>query len=213
MRFFLLSSQWQPGPCWFVKASFLPAWWPRFSLCVKMFKSQLDHFLVFGLLLALLLRWTTSRFSYSGICRVLCWFLNFNLCTFVGAATPPLFGDYEAQRHWMEVTVNIRPVDWYKNSTDNDLLYWGLDYPPLTAYHSFFNGKMYVLLFYYLRFSSTTCYIPCIRAEKIDPSWVALNESRGYESYSHKLFMRSTGMWRKVLLACSLLYIVVLLIL
>lgn len=53
-----------------------------------------------------------------------------------------MFGDYEAQRHWMEITVNLTPVEWYKNSSNNDLLYWGLDYPPLTAYHSYLNGKM-----------------------------------------------------------------------
>ena len=52
-----------------------------------------------------------------------------------------MFGDYEAQRHWMEITVNLPMDSWYKNSSDNDLLYWGLDYPPLTAYHSFLNGK------------------------------------------------------------------------
>lgn len=32
------------------------------------------------------------------------------------------------------------------NSTDNDLLYWGLDYPPLTAYHSWLMGYMSVVL-------------------------------------------------------------------
>lgn len=28
----------------------------------------------------------------------------------------------------------------YRNSSSNDLLYWGLDYPPLTAYHSWLCG-------------------------------------------------------------------------
>jgi alpha-1,3-glucosyltransferase len=42
----------------------------------------------------------------------------------------------------MEVTVNVDVQKWYTNSSDNDLLYWGLDYPPLTAYHSYINGKM-----------------------------------------------------------------------
>ena len=32
-------------------------------------------------------------------------------------------------------------LEWYANGTDNDLLYWGLDYPPLTAYHSLALGK------------------------------------------------------------------------
>ena len=30
--------------------------------------------------------------------------------------------------------------DWYHNTTDNDLLYWGSDYPPLTAHHSWVVG-------------------------------------------------------------------------
>jgi alpha-1,3-glucosyltransferase len=43
----------------------------------------------------------------------------------------------------MEITVNLRTVDWYTNSSRNDLAYWGLDYPPLTAYHSYLMGAMY----------------------------------------------------------------------
>ncbi|RWS16150.1 dolichyl pyrophosphate Man9GlcNAc2 alpha-1:3-glucosyltransferase-like isoform X2, partial [Dinothrombium tinctorium] len=87
------------------------------------------------------------------------------------ADKPPLYGDYEAQRHWMEVTVNLEPKEWYKNSSENDLLYWGLDYPPLTAYHMFVCGKI---------------------AQLYNKSWVALNVSRGTHGYHHKLFMRST---------------------
>ncbi|KAL1444876.1 hypothetical protein MTO96_045348, partial [Rhipicephalus appendiculatus] len=66
----------------------------------------------------------------------------------------------------------------YENSTANDLLYWGLDYPPLTAYHSWLCGKV---------------------AEVINGSWVALNASRGTESYDHKLFMRYTVLAADVL--------------
>ena len=29
-----------------------------------------------------------------------------------GEGTPPMYGDYEAQRHWMEVTVNLPVGDW-----------------------------------------------------------------------------------------------------
>ena len=36
----------------------------------------------------------------------------------------------------MELTVHLPPEDWYRETKDNDLLYWGLDYPPLTAWHS-----------------------------------------------------------------------------
>lgn len=88
-----------------------------------------------------------------------------------GQATPPMYGDYEAQRHWQEVTVNLPISEWYFDTKDNNLAYWGLDYPPLTAYHSWVVGKM---------------------AMFIDPSYVKLNDSRGVETPPHKNFMRST---------------------
>ena len=51
-----------------------------------------------------------------------------------------MFGDYEAQRHWMEITVHLPFHQWYKY----DLQYWGLDYPPLTAYVSWLCGEVYI---------------------------------------------------------------------
>lgn len=48
-----------------------------------------------------------------------------------GKGEPPMHGDFEAQRHWMEVTANLPAGEWYFNGTHNDLQYWGLDYPPL----------------------------------------------------------------------------------
>lgn len=107
------------------------------------------------LLVAILARWLVSLHKYSG------------------AGNPPMFGDFEAQRHWMEITYHLPPQQWYFNSTNNNLLYWGLDYPPLTAYHSWLCGFI---------------------ANKINTSWVALKESHGHESYAHKLFMRYTVM-------------------
>uniref|UniRef100_A0A3Q3FI77 Alpha-1,3-glucosyltransferase n=1 Tax=Labrus bergylta TaxID=56723 RepID=A0A3Q3FI77_9LABR len=101
-------------------------------------------------LLGVVTRWGVSLNSYS-------------------AGKPPMFGDYEAQRHWQEVTYNLPPQEYF-NTTDNDLLYWGLDYPPLTAYHS----------------------LICAYAKMINPEWVELHTSRGYESPAHKLFMRAT---------------------
>ncbi|XP_071799206.1 dolichyl pyrophosphate Man9GlcNAc2 alpha-1,3-glucosyltransferase-like [Asterias amurensis] len=114
-------------------------------------------------LVAVAVRWAVSLNQYSG------------------ANKPPMYGDYEAQRHWMEITTNLPAKEWYRNSTTNDLQYWGLDYPPLTAYHSWLCG---------------------IVAYKINPEWTELNSSRGYESYNHKLFMRYT-----VLAVDLLLYI------
>jgi len=80
-----------------------------------------------------------------------------------GAAVPPKYGDYEAQRHWMEITVHTPVKQWYQNTTDNDLRYWGLDYPPLTAYQSFVHG---------------------IFLNAVEPVAVALHTSRGYENTS-----------------------------
>jgi len=30
----------------------------------------------------------------------------------LGAGKPPMYGDYEAQRHWMELTINLPPKQW-----------------------------------------------------------------------------------------------------
>lgn len=70
----------------------------------------------------------------------------------LGMAAPPMHGDFEAQRHWMEITKHLPVREWYWH----ELEWWGLDYPPLTAYHSWVLGVMFVLpfLFFLLRSSS-----------------------------------------------------------
>lgn len=98
-----------------------------------------------------------------------------------GEGKPPMYGDYEAQRHWQEIMLNLPVSEWYTNTTDNDLQYWGLDYPPLTAYHSLLLGHV---------------------ANLVDPTFVKLHESRGIETAAHKHFMRLT-----VLVADMLTYI------
>uniref|UniRef100_A0A914HDH2 Alpha-1,3-glucosyltransferase n=1 Tax=Globodera rostochiensis TaxID=31243 RepID=A0A914HDH2_GLORO len=92
-----------------------------------------------------------------------------SVANYSGYQSPPMFGDFEAQRHWMEIAVNLPPKDWYVNSSANDLNYWGLDYPPLTAYHSWLLGRIAIL---------------------VEPSWVQLGDSRGSEGPRLKLFMR-----------------------
>ncbi|KAG7543780.1 Glycosyl transferase ALG6/ALG8 [Arabidopsis thaliana x Arabidopsis arenosa] len=104
-------------------------------------------------LFALLIRSAVSMYPYSG------------------AGIPPKFGDFEAQRHWMEITTNLPVINWYRNGTYNDLTYWGLDYPPLTAYQSYIHG---------------------IFLQIFNPESVALLSSRGHESYLGKLLMRWT---------------------
>ncbi|ETO11761.1 dolichyl pyrophosphate Man9GlcNAc2 alpha-1,3-glucosyltransferase [Reticulomyxa filosa] len=92
------------------------------------------------------------------------------LCVGVGSYSgmhkPPMYGDFEAQRHWMEITSGN------KNSSANDLMYWGLDYPPLSAYHSYICGKL---------------------AQWLNPAMIALHESRGNESNFTKMFMRMSS--------------------
>ncbi|CAB3364114.1 Hypothetical predicted protein [Cloeon dipterum] len=88
-----------------------------------------------------------------------------------GQGRPPMFGDYEAQRHWQEVTLELPLRQWYANSSRNDLGYWGLDYPPLTAYHSWALGHA---------------------ARALDPAFVAPHHSRGVEHDLHRLFMRAS---------------------
>ncbi|KAF4928511.1 putative dolichyl pyrophosphate Man9GlcNAc2 alpha-1,3-glucosyltransferase [Colletotrichum viniferum] len=96
-----------------------------------------------------LFRWAAGLWGYSGFQK------------------PPMFGDYEAQRHWMEITTQIPVSQWYFH----DLQWWGLDYPPLTAYHSWLCGKVGTL---------------------IDPSWFELYNSRGSDDPTLKIFMRAT---------------------
>ncbi|KAK0731086.1 ALG6, ALG8 glycosyltransferase family-domain-containing protein [Lasiosphaeris hirsuta] len=98
-----------------------------------------------------LFRWASSLWGYSGFQK------------------PPIFGDYEAQRHWMEITTQLPVSQWYFH----DLQWWGLDYPPLTAYHSWLCGKI---------------------GSIIDPTWFALYTSRGSHDPTLKIFMRATVM-------------------
>ncbi|OCK76262.1 glycosyltransferase family 57 protein [Lepidopterella palustris CBS 459.81] len=96
-----------------------------------------------------LFRWTTGFWGYSGY------------------QSPPMHGDFEAQRHWMEITRHLPVSQWYFH----DLEWWGLDYPPLTAYHSWILGVIGTF---------------------INPEWFALFTSRGLDDPSLKVYMRAT---------------------
>eukprot|EP00949_MAST-11_sp_MAST-11-sp1_P003697 g3697.t1 len=84
-----------------------------------------------------------------------------------GQGKPPMYGDFEAQRHWLEITSSLPLGNWYSF----DVQYWGLDYPPLQAFHAWAFGAF---------------------AQRVYPAGVALNTSRGYEEPSFKAYMRST---------------------
>lgn len=90
-----------------------------------------------------------------------------SLHAYSGEGTPPRYGDYEAHRHWMEVTTSLPPSEWYTY----DVEYWGLDYPPLMAYIEWVLGMV---------------------SRVYEPASVALDASRGYETVTHKAFMRAT---------------------
>lgn len=67
----------------------------------------------------------------------------------------------------MEITTQLPVSQWYFH----DLQWWGLDYPPLTAYHSWVLGKIGSL---------------------INPAWFRLYSSRGLDDETLKVFMRAT---------------------
>ncbi|KAI9798400.1 MAG: Glucosyltransferase-like protein [Piccolia ochrophora] len=114
-------------------------------------KGSTSQWLVLPLVLiaAGLFRWAVSLWPYSGY------------------KTPPMHGDFEAQRHWMEITAHLPMIQWYFY----DLEWWGLDYPPLTAYHSWALGKF---------------------GSFLNASWFALDTSRALDDDDLKVYMRAT---------------------
>ncbi|CAD8180060.1 unnamed protein product [Paramecium octaurelia] len=86
-----------------------------------------------------------------------------------GMNDPPQYGDFEAQRHWMELTTHLNVTQWYEKSEFNDPKWWPLDYPPLSGYFAYALGKV---------------------AEIFDPEIIAPYSSRGIETFNTKLFMR-----------------------
>jgi alpha-1,3-glucosyltransferase len=112
-----------------------------------------------------LFRWTVSLWGYSGY------------------QSPPMHGDFEAQRHWMEITKHVPVSRWYFY----DLQWWGLDYPPLTAYHSWVLGVMYVKIV-----QVEMQMLIMFSGSAINPRWFALDKSRGLDDPSLKVYMRAT---------------------
>ena len=111
--------------------------------------------------IAILIKTLVGRFGYSG------------------EGDSPRYGDFEAQRHWMEITINIPVQDWYTNTALNRGDYWPLDYPPMSGYHSYLLGKI---------------------LQKFIPSSVELKKSKGYESPNFKMFMRFFALASDVLI-------------
>lgn len=45
----------------------------------------------------------------------------------IGAGKPPMFGDYEAQRHWQEVTYNLPVHEWLVFHSSSMAKYTNID--------------------------------------------------------------------------------------
>ena len=105
------------------------------------------------LLVSFLIRWIVGQGDWSG------------------RGVEPMHGDFEAQRHWIELALRLPTSKWYFY----DLQYWGLDYPPLTAWVS----------------------LLCGYAARLFPSTAAgfaFETSRGNEDAATATFMRATVM-------------------
>lgn len=122
--------------------------------------SENGTYLVLGtaILLSVLFKWITGLGNWSG------------------RASPPMYGDLEAQRHWMEITLHLPRSRWYHY----DLQYWGLDYPPLTAIVSRWCAQVAILL------------------PNLAPS-LTLDTSRGNESPLFIIYMRATVLFLDLL--------------
>lgn len=115
-------------------------------------KEQLKSTIVpLVLLVSFLIRWIVARGDWSG------------------RGVEPMHGDFEAQRHWIELTLHLPTSNWYFY----DLQHWGLDYPPLTAWVSLACGYIARL------FPSTA-------------AGFAFETSRGNEDAATAVFMRAT---------------------
>jgi hypothetical protein len=73
----------------------------------------MDCLLFLGLLSsAIAMRWIVARYPYSGKFKLLLLVRFLFISINKGYNKPPMFGDFEAQRHWMELTVNLPINQW-----------------------------------------------------------------------------------------------------
>jgi len=98
-----------------------------------------------------------------------------------GKNNPPEYGDYEVHRHWMELAVNLPVNEWYQES-EQEYAYKGIDYPPFCIYLHYIMGRI---------------------LKKLIPESMEYYISRGYESDSLKLYMRSTIVILDLLVFCT----------
>jgi alpha-1,3-glucosyltransferase len=120
---------------------------------------------------------TVSTTTYVGLILLVSLAVRYlvGLGNYSGYNNPPTYGDYEAQRHWMELTINLPFHSWYNYSTN----YWRLDYPPLSGYHALVCGYL---------------------SRIYEPRSMELAKAYGYSTPTHKRFMRWTVIISELLL-------------
>jgi len=100
-----------------------------------------------------------------------------------GLNDPPTYGEFEAQRHMLEIAFSLPLDNWYVNGTGNDLSYWGISYPPVAAYVAWLWGHL---------------------AHFVIPDLVELKTSQGLENEDARAFMRASVV---VLDSCPLVFL------
>lgn len=58
-------------------------------------------------------QWVHTRLRWLGVMAAILFRLGVGLWLYSGAGKAPMFGDYEAQRHWMEVTYWTPVGEWW----------------------------------------------------------------------------------------------------
>jgi alpha-1,3-glucosyltransferase len=131
-----------------------------------------------------------------------------------------MFGDFEAQRHWMELPLHLPTREWYTYSPE----WWQLDCeliaylgaplggaelnvldPPLSAYASWLCGRLYVivscpaaallpcpLISPRTSTSRESSYLSYCRGAALDPTHFALDESRGLSPPALVTYLRAS---------------------
>jgi alpha-1,3-glucosyltransferase len=99
--------------------------------------------------------WSKRAFSWK-------WIMAMGLMMRLAMSTWPPGVDIEPHRHWIEVTTQVKPGDWYnqsmhsgalkddgnfRGSPSSKIYWWPLDYPPLSGIHAYFQGQLGKLWF------------------------------------------------------------------
>jgi len=111
-------------------------------------------------------------------------------------------GDYEAQRHWMELTLHVPLREWYTH----DVQYWGLDYPPLTAYVSYLCGYVSHSLVGAESVALYTSRYGTLETPTLLYTDTTYTNIRSIQ-YTHKAFMRLTVVFLEIVIFFTIVVI------